>query len=349
MARRKRIALPARWAYSAVPRRRHGLDSIEVNSARAATSKLGSTRRCRLTRKVVRFYELLHVQSTTLDDEPKQLESGFWEKFHRDMMETPVQSRQINIRMRKVHGEARIGVSPARRYFYIGGLRNRSEWPDSLSDETGVVSELAIGDEKVSLIEPAYVVPFGHRNQVAVLNMSQSSPRVSTIESWVTAALSKKYGYGGMLMLTPIINSKVQQRLEEAVGATKFRVKIEPGATIPEVGGGAIGHAARTAKQVSGETDLEIIWSLANRSGSTDTTSKLLGAARWVRDDWAKRASVGLLLEEEGRLRRHTYNLLKEYFTSAQEFTIKPNEPPSELSVLTGIDRAIEQFRAEFS
>jgi hypothetical protein len=300
-------------------------------------------------KKVVRFYDLRHIQSSTVESSPEEVASGFWTKLHERVEKLSPRDRRILVGNRRVIGEARTGVRPATPYFYIGAIRDRAEWPDTIQEDTGVFGELSVDGEGKALAEPAYVVPFGAENQVAVLSMSAGSPRANAIESWVTAALSKRAGYDGMLMLLPIVNDTVRRRLGEASGATKFQVKIHRDAPIPEGGGGLVGRAARAAQEVSTETDLELVWSLGNRAGSTDTTSQLLDAARWVREDFVKSASVGLIWEENGRTRRKTYDLLKEVFTSKQEFEIRSNEPPSELSVLTGINKAIDQFRKEFS
>ncbi|NKY89768.1 hypothetical protein [Nocardia veterana] len=152
-----------------------------------------------------------------------------------------------------------------------------------------------------------------------------------------------------ILNLIPVINSRVSERLAEANGATILRVKVEPGAQVPETGGGFIGEAARAAKQVSAETDIELGWTLSHRSGHEDTKMTLLEGARWVRSSFVKSAQVSLEIPDGDSFKRQAYDLVKEQFTTTQKFDIRRDEPPSEMSVLTGINDAIEKFRKEFS
>lgn len=299
-------------------------------------------------KKTVRFYQLKHIASTTVESEITDAPENFWTALHDQVLKIDAIDRRVNVRSRVIYGEAKTSPNPAQRYFYIGGLRSRAEWPDSLSAESGSIGELRPEDDNISLVEPAYVVPFGYSNQIAMLNMSAGSPRVAALESWVTAVVGRN-GYQGVFTLLPIINSRVQQRLAEAVGATKFTVKVQQSTPIPEYGGGTVGQAARAAKAVSTETDIELGWSLANRKGSSDTKGSLLAAARWIRDDWVKSASVNLELPDGEHFKRLKYDLIKEQFTSTQRFEIRSDSSPSELSVLTGINQAIESFRAEFS
>jgi len=100
---------------------------------------------------------------------------------------------------------------------------------------------------------------------------------------------------------------------------------------------------------VSSETAIELGWSLGHRKGSHETTGELLEAARWVREDWVDTARVSLQLPDGGRLKRKSYDLIKEEFTSMQRFDIADSEPASEQSVLSGMTEAIDAFRVEFS
>jgi len=147
-----------------------------------------------------------------------------------------------------------------------------------------------------------------------------------------------------------VINSRVSERLTEARGAAILRVKMASDVDVPRVGGGVIGDAARAAKEVSAETDIELGWSLGRRNGHDDTKTVLLEGARWVREDFVSTAQVSLELPDgDDSFRRKQYDLVKEQFTSSQKFDVQRDERPSEMSVLTGINAAIEAFRKEFS
>jgi hypothetical protein len=299
-----------------------------------------------MLRKVVRFYELRCVPS----DAPTTLveyDGDFWADLGSKVAALQPGDRQVGIRNRQVYGQYRRGVQPAVRYFYVGRLRARAEWPDALSAVTGSVGHLEVQDRDAVLLEATYAVPFGDENQIAVLTMSASSPRVSMLESWFTSMIGEDTRIDH-LSLTPILNERIQERLDQARGATVFRVKVEPGAEVPPTGGGRIGRAARAAREVSNETSIELGWSLGRRNGSHETTGELLEAARWVREDWVNSAVVSLQVPDGDGIKRQQYDLIKEQFTSVQGFEIMDSEPASEESVLTGISAAIDDFRREF-
>lgn len=69
-----------------------------------------------------------------------------------------------------------------------------------------------------------------------------------------------------------------------------------------------------------------------------------------MREDFVSTAQVSLELPDgDDSFHRKQYDLVKEQFTSTQKFDVKRDERPSEMSVLTGINAAIEAFRKEFS
>lgn len=301
-----------------------------------------------MMKKTVRFYELRVVKSSGGNDKVLTVGNDFWQKMGDHVDTLTAGQRQIQIRGRYVHGESRRAQRPAQRYFYVAGVRERAEWPDGLSNATGVVGDLQPQDRNMVLIDPTYIVPFGGSNQVAVLTMSAASPRVTALESWFTA-VHKPNSPSITYMLAPVINSRVAQRLSEAEGATVLRVTVKQGSEVPEVGGGHIGEAARAAKAVSSETDIELGWTLSHRTGGEHTTSALLDGARWVREDFVSKAEVNLVLPEGDSLKRKKYDLLKQQFTAMEKFDIQSDERPSEFAVMTGMNLAIASFRKEFS
>ncbi len=301
-----------------------------------------------MLKKTVRFYELRVVKATGGSDQVATTDADFWQRMGNHVETLSPAQRQIRIRERNVYGEHRRATRPARRYFYVAGVRERAEWPDGLSSATGIVGDLRPQDQNTVLIEPTYIVPFGANNQVAVLTMSAASPRVTALESWFTA-VHKPANPSITYMLSPVINSRVAHRLAEAEGATVLRVTVKHGSEVPEAGGGHIGEAARAARSVSSETDIELGWTLSHRPGGDQTKNTLLEGARWVREDFVSKAEVNLILPEGDGFKRKQYDLLKEQFTAMEKFDIRRDERPSEFAVLTGIDQAIDAFRKEFS
>ncbi|MFD2473416.1 hypothetical protein [Amycolatopsis silviterrae] len=296
----------------------------------------------------MRFYELQVVKSSGGSDRVITANPDFWQKMGDYVGNLPSADRQVPIRGRSVYGEHRLATRPAQRYFYVGGVRERAEWPDGLSGATGIVGDLQPRDQSTVLIEPTYIVPFGVNNQVAVLTMSAASPRVTALESWFTA-VHKRSDPAIAYMLTPVVNSRVAHRLGEAEGATVLRVTVKHGSDVPEAGGGHIGEAARAARSVSQETDIQLGWTLSHRTGDEQTKTALLEGARWVREDFVSKAEVNLVLADGDGFKRRKYDLLKQQFTAMEKFDIRSNERPSEFAVLTGVHQAIDAFRKEFS
>jgi hypothetical protein len=292
--------------------------------------------------RVVRFYDLRILRNDALRGQ--EVEPGFWRQLADTVNDREPEQREEVIRGRRIFGEHRVSVQPARPYFYIGRVRNRAEWPDTLLDDgSGVVGRLEPSQQGAVLLEPSYVVPFGDRNRVAIMSMSQTSPSMAALEEWLTVQ-SEMHLKDLQISLIPILNRHVMERLSQSRGATSLTVVVEPMKTIPD-GGGQIGQAARAAREVSAETDLTLKWSLANRKGKPSTTSDLLEAARWIDDSWAKSAEVSLEVPDDaGDFHREHYNLIKHRCTIRTQFEAPDDQHYSEASVIGGITDAIEEF-----
>ncbi|MGH3904697.1 MAG: hypothetical protein ACRDTE_10975, partial [Pseudonocardiaceae bacterium] len=164
-----------------------------------------------MTERVVRFYDLRVLRYDDLHG--REVESGFWRTLAENVNERDPEDRERVIRGRRVFGEHRISVQPARPYFYIGRVRDRSEWPDTLLDDgSGTVGRLEPTQQGAVLLEPSYVVPFGNRNRVAIMNMSRTSPSIAALEEWLTVQADWKLEEC-QISLIPILNPSVMDRL----------------------------------------------------------------------------------------------------------------------------------------
>lgn len=298
-----------------------------------------------MPKRVVRFYDLRILQHNELHGQ--EVQAGFWQEVARSVNGRAPEQRECAIRGRRVFGEHRVARRPNRSYFYVGRVRDRTEWPDTLLDDgSGTVGRLEPSQQSAVLLEPSYVVPFSTRNRVAIMNMSRTSPSMSALEEWLTvqAELDLKQC---QVSLIPILNPNVMERLNRAEGARILSVVVEPMRDVPS-GGGQIGRAFRESRRVSMETDLTVKWSLGNRRAASSTTSDLLEGARWVDDSWAKSAEVSLEVpDDDGELHRESYNLFKQRFTLQARFDAPEDQQPSESSVLTGITDAINEFNRQ--
>ncbi|MGH3998617.1 MAG: hypothetical protein ACRDTJ_14285, partial [Pseudonocardiaceae bacterium] len=108
----------------------------------------------------MRFYDLRILRNDELRGQ--EVEPGFWRQLAETVNDREPEQREEVIRGRRIFGQHRVSVQPARPYFYIGRVRNRSEWPDTLLDDgSGVVGRLEPSQQGAVLLEPSYVVPFG--------------------------------------------------------------------------------------------------------------------------------------------------------------------------------------------
>ncbi len=298
-----------------------------------------------MSKRVVCFYDLRVLHNDELHG--REVEPGFWRKLAENISERDPEQRESVISGRRIFGEHRVAVQPVRPYFYVGRVRNRAEWPDTLIDDgSGTVGRLEPNQQNAVLLEPSYVVPFGDRNRVAIMSMSRTSPSMAALEEWLTvqAELDLKKC---QIALIPILHPYVMDRLSRAQGARILTVVVEPMKSVPS-GGGQIGSASREARQVSMETDLTLKWSLGNRTGAPSTKSDLLEGARWVDDSWAKSAEVNLEVpDEDGGFHRESYNLIKHRFTLQARFDAPDDQHHSEASVLSGITEAIAEFNRQ--
>jgi hypothetical protein len=290
----------------------------------------------------VRFYDLRVMEHDELHGQ--EVKAGFWQKLGTRVDGRTPEERERSIRGKRVFGEHRVATRPAQQYFYVGRVRDRAEWPDTLLDDgSGTVGQLEPNQQDAVLLEPCYLVPFGRLNQVAIMSMSQSSPSIAALEDWLTAQVELDLK-DCHLSLIPILNPTVMERLRRAQGATVLAVAVEPMREVPR-GGGQIGRAIRASKEVSSETDLTLKWSMGNRKAAPSTKADLLEGARWVDGSWAKSAEVSLdVPDDDGRLRREHYNLIKERFTVRARWDSPDGEHHPEMSVVAGITDAIDEF-----
>lgn len=298
-----------------------------------------------MSKRVVRFYDLRVLRNDELRG--REVKSGFWRELAERVSERDPEQRESVIRGRRIFGEHRVSVQPARPYFYIGRVRDRTEWPDTLLDDgSGVVGRLEPSQQGAVLLEPSYVVPFGDRNRVAIMSMSRTSPSMAALEEWLTVQAELDL-QECQVSLIPILHPYGMERLSRARGATSLTVVVEP-TKQPPAGGGQIGGASRAGRQVSTETEVTLKWSLGNRKGSPNTRSDLLEGARWVDESWAKSAEVSLEVpDDEGEFHREKYNLIKQRFTLQARFEAPNNQHYSEASVLGGITDAIAEFNRQ--
>lgn len=298
--------------------------------------------------KIVRFYEATKVDQK---DKVVTIKGDFWTTLF-DKLETQSYEKRVHLYSdTDYYGEAKLGKKPALRYLYAGRLRDRGDWPDTF--DAGIVGDL---DLQGLLVEPTYLVPFGTKNFCAVMTPRFGGISTSALDSWVTAATGLTTS-GDRIELRPIIDNAVLTKLNErAVGVTKLSVRVPPGTTIADQsGGGEVGDAIRAATaDTTSELYAEMTWSFGHARGSEGWRGKLLEGAQWVAgQNWASKASVSMLLPEvDGdveTVRSESHDLFRDRVSYGAKFNVAAGEKPSELSVLSAIQNAIDRFNKERS
>lgn len=90
-----------------------------------------------MARKIVRFYELRCVTNSNLDRLTKY-NGRFWPDLGEKVTPLGSEDRTVGPKGRQLYGEYRQAMQPAVPYFYIGRVRSRSDWPDTLDRDSGV-------------------------------------------------------------------------------------------------------------------------------------------------------------------------------------------------------------------
>ena len=154
-----------------------------------------------------------------------------------------------------------------------------------------------------------------------------------------------------LIELRPFIDEAVIRKLNErAVGVTKLSVRVPSDAEVEQQGGGQVGRALRNAvNDNTPDLTISMKWSFERTRGSDAGRRGLLEAARWIaRGDWASKAEVSMLVPQtdaDGEtLRSEVHELFRDRVAFKAKFEVADNEHPSESSVLTAIQDAIERF-----
>jgi hypothetical protein len=294
-------------------------------------------------RKQVRFYEPVLVQGNGTRSE---IEGDFWKKVRERADALSPNDRECRYNTVSYFGEARRGVHPAINYVYFGRLRPRADHPDSYRPGKGWIGPLEPAQVGDLISEPTYVVPVRSRNIIAVMRPTSGATRVQAIEAWLNHIFDMIHT-PNHFQLRPFIDEQILERLLGAAGATKLNVKIAPGTEVPTDLPGEVGRAIEAASEDTiDELSLEMTWSFGHRTGSQGWRSALLNTAQAIaRGSWAEKAEVSMQVEDDDGFHVEQHNLFEDRVSFPASFEVPEGQEPSEESVLTGIEGAIEEFR----
>lgn len=276
--------------------------------------------------------------------------AGFWSSLHTRVESMTRDDRSFTHYGRAYRGIARQSASPAQAYFYLGKVRTGADMPDATTapglDDADVLS--IAGD----LLEPLYVRTVGGSAEDIVMLRTTGGPSASALEGWVSHVM-------GFLTtditfeLVPLLRPDAVDKLQRAVGATKFDVKIDPDqAGHADYGNSALGRAVETiTAELGGFATIGMDVSFGNGLPPEGLLRTLAHeAAALVRGGGLKRARATLLMEEEdGSLSRDKVDFIRDRVTAQVSVGSDPEERPTAEVVLHALADAVRQYRSQRS
>lgn len=294
--------------------------------------------------KVVRFYRPHLIDK---DDASAPFPDDYWAALrHLVDSQTPTQ-RRAAVNGDEYRGDTGLGVAPALRYFRIGRVRPPIDWPDTvdLSDD---VAPLSLTNGK-NLLENAYLVPFGTKNQVAIMNPIRGLVPIGAIESWMSAMLQLP-PKGQSIELVPEIDKKVLKKLQEATGVASLNVRIpyDQQLEMPKGKGSVVEKAILGGDAAAGSLlDVEMTFTFGRRQATSNMAEVLRATTeRLSRALGPDKLEVSMILEDGDGLKREHHNLLKDQIASTAKFAGDRSHQFSVDEILAAVAGAIEDFRS---
>lgn len=296
--------------------------------------------------RVVRFFEPIIIDG---QGQHQTISSNFWPLTWTHVDGLPLDERIHRYNNVRFFGHARRLQSPAMPWLYVGRLRPAADHPDGFRPGEGITGPLQPAQAGDEISEPTFIIPFGGRNYVAMMSPTSGATRVQAIERWINLSLGLHLK-GQELSLLPLVDRKMLEKLEASPGATRLHVRVAPGVEVPDDMPGQMMKAVHDAVELAPD-DLftELTWSAGRRKGTAASRSDLLVSTRSVwTGGWAEKAEVNLQVEDEdGDVRTEVHRLVNDRIAIKTTFDVPENEPPSEESVLKGMQDAIEQFNKQ--
>jgi hypothetical protein len=279
------------------------------------------------------------------DGSLEEVSSNFWSMYLKHLQVLPQDRRRIELYGRKYIGEMRTEISPAEDYLYLGKARRGADWPD-ISNADGVVSPLALGAGVDALIEPAYLLPVSGTTYVAVLRTS-GGPSFSAIESWMSSAAGLD-SQSERFVLRPYVRTDQIQRLNEAEGATKVHLKVDPGAFSDDASVGALGNAMRQVQDLgAGGVSVDMTLSFGNARPDHAYAENVAEQVRAILGKVPLKVAEATLLvtDDEGRSKREKIDFVRDRVTGSEYVGTSEDEPATPAVVLVAMTQAIRTFK----
>lgn len=294
--------------------------------------------------RTVYFFDPVVIDKTGT---AQTIQSGFWQDIFKYIGGLPEEDRRTVYRARKYEGEIAATTSPVADYLYLAKLRPGADWPDIRAID-GTHGTLASTGAVGALLEPAYLVGVTNTNYCAVMR-SSAGPSFSAIESW----LNQTCGFVELdeqLELRPYVRHDQLQRLAQAQGASKIRIKVEPQALDDAEPASQLGQAIAAAQHAAGGgATVDMTVSFGHVMPDGPGANQLTGAVEDIlRQGGVKHASATLLLpSDDGKFVRDRIDFVRDRVTFVQEVGESEDEQPTAAVVMAAMAEAIQTFKKQ--
>lgn len=294
--------------------------------------------------RTVYFYEIAQLESDGI--QTKNLETGFWPKFHEKTAKLDDESRRLVYYGRKMFGEARNSKSPVADYFYVGKARKGADWPD-FSNADGTVSSLPINnDGNVALIEPAYLLPIDGTNYIAMIRTS-GGPSVQAIQEWINSVMGM-ISRPETLILRAYVRRDDLARLKRAQGGARVHMKVDANKFDEVAPRGAMASAMKSVQRsMHGGASVEMIVSFGNAKPDNLASDELAEQVREMVDaEVASKLEATLFVpNEDGELVRDKIDFIADRFTAKEKVGQSDDTPISPAVMVSALQSAVRKFR----
>lgn len=294
-------------------------------------------------KRTVRFYT---PQVKDAQGNSKNLPSDFWDKFtdHVAKLERP--DREVQRNGRNLLGVGGDHRSTAMKYIYMGKMRPRGDYPDDIDADGTEPNSLAHNPTIRELAEPAYIVPTGIRNRVAVLKTA-AGPSLEDIELWIST-VGNFIAIDSSFTLDAVVNKNQWQLLDDAQLISKIDVRVDADPPETLATAGKVGAAAKEVMDLGGD-DATLNFTLSFGHGIPDTSSGrefTQEAKEFIRSGQYGKAIASLKIPNpDGTWRTESVNFIREVVTYQARVGKTDQDPLTPDLVLPEIQGAIMDSR----
>lgn len=202
------------------------------------------------------------------------------------------------------------------KYLYVGKMRAKGDYPDDFDPTGSSPKSLAFNATIREISEPAYVIPTGIKQTVAILRTS-GGPRLEDIEYWISA-VGLFIGNSESFVLSPVLSTKQWDLLKEAQLVSKVEVKVTKDQAPSDGSPGKVNAAVREVMGI-GDFDASLDFTLSFGHGVPDTVAGSHFTAEMkefiMNGEYSKAVASLKIPNPDGSWRTESVNFIREVVT----------------------------------